>query len=200
MHLKMSATLHYRTVSLPKSMESRFTKEVAEDSTAPFAYNKRPRLPANYRRIRTLAIFGWSTSVLLFLYLCISNPSFSPSISRISNLNRGRPIPAQDTAVALIVKGGVTSRVTIVSGFYRIDSGKKHKVSGKMSPSLAYAKVCAKLCLLLLEYNEWLKNFLGSVELPIVFFCAPAMRAQIVELRGDKVRPVFPRSRHFQAF
>lgn len=161
----MSATLHYRTVSLPKSMESRFTKEVAEDSTAPFAYNKRPRLPANYRRIRTLAIFGWSTSVLLFLYLCISNPSFSPSISRISNLNRGRPIPAQDTAVALIVKGGVTSRVTIVSGFYRIDSGKKHKVS---------------------EYNEWLKNFLGSVELPIVFFCAPAMRAQIVELRGDK--------------
>ncbi|GJN87830.1 hypothetical protein Rhopal_000785-T1 [Rhodotorula paludigena] len=59
----------------------------------------------------------------------------------------------------------MTSPVTIVSSFYRVDNGKKHRVS---------------------EYHEWLGNFLHSVELPVIFYCAPSMAAYIKNLRGDK--------------
>jgi len=45
------------------------------------------------------------------------------------------------------------------------------------------------------EYQEWLTNFLGSVELPIVFYCAPSMAAYVRNLRGNKASqaaPLFP--------
>ena len=40
----------------------------------------------------------------------------------------------------------------------------------------------------LADYHNWLSNFLGSVQLPIVFFCAPGMVDLVKDLRGNKVR------------
>lgn len=39
----------------------------------------------------------------------------------------------------------------------------------------------------LTEYHEWLTTFLRSVELPIVFYCAPELSAYVKGLRGNKV-------------
>lgn len=40
----------------------------------------------------------------------------------------------------------------------------------------------------LAEYHVWIKHFLETVEVPIVFYCSPDQHEYIAGLRGDKVR------------
>ncbi|KAK4050568.1 hypothetical protein OIO90_005035 [Microbotryomycetes sp. JL221] len=169
----------------------------------------RARLPRTYRWLRMSAMIGWLLAMLLLVTLVFSHSTMAPEIERVdlgklvpSRVNMGwnwgnRPGDSSlvddqaaltgeqkaelagldvDDLKSLGHAPGATSgsklssdtyqsRVTIVSSFYRITSGKKHRVS---------------------EYHEWMTNFLGSVELPIVFYCAPALRSYVQGLRGSK--------------
>lgn len=117
------------------------------------------RLPRTYRCLRTSAFIGWTLSFLLLITLVVSHSTMAPEIPRVDlrgmALSGGRAVvgapdvgvaatvlkdlPQADKAVVAGQKelaypqraGGLQSRVTIVSGFYRIDSGKKHRVSGE---------------------------------------------------------------------
>ncbi|KAK4705888.1 hypothetical protein P7C70_g310, partial [Phenoliferia sp. Uapishka_3] len=121
-------------------------------------------VPRNYRNVRLMAYAGWAlAATLLFTFLATNvNLVGVRQLARIPGLAFGS---YHEEVAPLLPKGGVQSRVTIVSGFYKIESGKKHSIS---------------------EYDKWLRNFLTSVELPIIFYCAPAQRAFISELRGPK--------------
>lgn len=57
-----------------------------------------------------------------------------------------------------------------------------------LSLALLEARELTRLLVARTEYNEWLGNFLHSVELPIVFYCAPPFAAYVKNLRGNKVR------------
>lgn len=117
------------------------------------------RLPRTYRCLRTSAFLGWTLSFLLLITLVVSHSTMAPEIPRVDlrgmALSGGKAVvgakevgvaatvlkdlPQADNAVVAGQKelaypqraGGLQSRVTIVSGFYRIDSGKKHRVSGE---------------------------------------------------------------------
>ncbi|GAA5823002.1 hypothetical protein JCM5353_007849 [Sporobolomyces roseus] len=157
--------------------------------------SKRQRtLPRNSKCLRTTAYLGWTLAGLLFVVLVVNQSSISPSEHIQNGLARVREHPFASKLLDNVglnkvgtgavrvshaskpgrtpsatgskkMSGGVKSPVTIVSSFYRIDTGKKHRIS---------------------EYQEWLTNFLGSVELPIIFYCAPSMAAYIRNLRGNK--------------
>ncbi|GAA5887178.1 hypothetical protein JCM16303_002217 [Sporobolomyces ruberrimus] len=150
-------------------------------------------LPRNSRCLRITAYLGWTLAGLLFVVLVVSQSSISPSehlrsgfaivrehpltsklldiglnkvdfgAQRVSHASK--PGRTKATGTGNKISAGKKAPVTIVSSFYRIDSGKKHRVS---------------------EYHDWLTNFLGSVELPIIFYCAPSMSAYIRNLRGNK--------------
>ncbi|GAA6011354.1 hypothetical protein JCM11491_002755 [Sporobolomyces phaffii] len=151
-------------------------------------------LPKNSKCLRITAYLGWTLAGLLFVVLVVSQSTVSPSEHLRSGLaivrehplasklldiglnkagsgaaqkvsHASKPGRTSATAAANKMSAGSNAPVTIVSSFYRIDSGKKHRVS---------------------EYHEWLTNFLGSVELPIIFYCAPSMSAYIRNLRGNK--------------
>ncbi|GAA5954821.1 hypothetical protein JCM3765_007784 [Sporobolomyces pararoseus] len=152
-------------------------------------------LPRNSKCLRITAYLGWTLAGLLFVVLLVSQSSISPSEHLKSGLAIVREHPlasklfddigfnkvnsgaqkvshaskpgrtSSATGTGNKMTAGTKAPVTIVSSFYRIDTGKKHRVS---------------------EYHEWLTNFLGSVELPIVFYCAPSMSAYIRNLRGNK--------------
>ncbi|KAM0751823.1 hypothetical protein T439DRAFT_219924 [Meredithblackwellia eburnea MCA 4105] len=126
-------------------------------------------LPRSYRQLRTVAYAGWTLAAVLFAALIISNSTMvnvpKVDLSRIPVAFGSGSRQGYGAELEPVPKGGVQSRVTLVSGFYKVESGKKHSVS---------------------DYNKWLGNFLRTVELPIVFFCAPSQRAFIAELRGNK--------------
>ncbi|GAA5923897.1 uncharacterized protein JCM15063_005493 [Sporobolomyces koalae] len=146
-------------------------------------------LPRNSRCLRITAYLGWSLAALLLVILVVSQSSVSPSeriqhgidkvrqhpfasalLDKTSSLASAIHVhklsrPANSVGASASDSTRSNTSVTIVSSFYRIDSGKKHRVS---------------------EYHEWLTNFLGSVELPIVFYCAPSMAAYVRNLRGNK--------------
>lgn len=172
-------------------------------------------LPRNSRCLRITAYLGWTLAGLLFVVLVVSQSSISPSehlrsgfaivrehpltsklldiglnkvdfgAQRVSHASK--PGRTKATGTGNKMSAGKKASVTIVSSFYRIDSGKKHRVSGMssplfdLSPGLALTSRCS------VEYHDWLTNFLGSVELPIIFYCAPSMSAYIRNLRGNKV-------------
>ncbi|KAL8277616.1 hypothetical protein RQP46_010048 [Phenoliferia psychrophenolica] len=101
-------------------------------------------LPRNYRHLRVAACVGWTLAIVLFLSLVFTHPSvdkLSRSPFRIPDSKLGGEPPPPPIAPT----GGLQSRVTIVSGFYKIESGKKHSVS---------------------DYNKWLANFLHNYETP----------------------------------
>ncbi|KAK4052094.1 hypothetical protein OIV83_002388 [Microbotryomycetes sp. JL201] len=160
----------------------------------------RPRLPRTYRWMRTSAMIGWLVAVVLLVTLVFSHSTMAPEIEKVdlskfvpSRVNMGwnwgervgeAPLTGQEKAelagldpddiksmghaahaTGKSTSGSLRSRVTIVSSFYRITSGKKHRVS---------------------EYHEWMTNFLRSVDLPIVFYCAPSLKSYVKGLRGDK--------------
>ncbi|GAA6029993.1 hypothetical protein JCM8097_009205 [Rhodosporidiobolus ruineniae] len=160
------------------------------------AYARRPRLPRNYRSMRLIAYAGWAVAGVLFLVLVVTQSGYDTGLPRfgaggearagvkavqeaatslrgkVDAVSAGMVPSAQESKAAVASKGehklppsGLKAPVTIVSSFYRVDNGKKHRVS---------------------EYHEWLTNFLHSVELPVVFYCAPTMAAYIKNLRGNK--------------
>ncbi|BGP03443.1 Proteophosphoglycan 5 [Rhodotorula toruloides ATCC 204091] len=147
----------------------------------------RGAIPSRFPRIS----LGWLVSLALFCVLVFSHSTLAPPIRRL-DLETVRSLPnkfglrypsAPSAAVRdeeeLIevaeeveepepepeVHHGLQSDVTIVSGFYRVDSGKKHRVD---------------------EYHVWIKHFLETVEIPIVFYCSPDQHDYIAGLRGDK--------------
>ncbi|KPV77035.1 uncharacterized protein RHOBADRAFT_42248 [Rhodotorula graminis WP1] len=146
-------------------------------------------VPRNYRRLRLAAYLGWALAGVLVVALAASHGTVPSELrdlrplagvrdaaARVGAAAAGRAARpptgagaqsghASAAAAAAATASGETSPVTIVSSFYRVDSGKKHRVS---------------------EYNEWLGNFLHSVELPIVFYCAPSFAAYVKNLRGNK--------------
>ncbi|GAA5976877.1 hypothetical protein JCM5350_007275 [Sporobolomyces pararoseus] len=153
-------------------------------------------LPRNSKCLRITAYLGWTLAGLLFVVLLVSQSSISPSehiksglaivrehpltsklfddigfnkvdsgAQKVSHASKPGRTTTSSTGTGNKMSAGTKAPVTIVSSFYRIDSGKKHRVS---------------------EYHEWLTNFLGSVELPIIFYCAPSMSAYIRNLRGNK--------------
>ncbi|SCZ92522.1 BZ3500_MvSof-1268-A1-R1_Chr5-2g07940 [Microbotryum saponariae] len=160
-----------------------------------------PSTPSARHSVRVVAVLGWLVAFVLFLAMAMTNSdaeSRKSSVMSLRNVTQpyletvGKlgskagfdvsafvrlPAPSQPfdgaaakahshSGTAEVVEGEAPkSRVTLISAFYRIDSGKKHRVS---------------------EYHAWLSNFLGHVELPIVFYCAPEMRPLITGLRGSK--------------
>ncbi|GAA5863323.1 hypothetical protein JCM1840_007487 [Sporobolomyces johnsonii] len=162
------------------------------------AYSRRVRLPPrNYRCMRITAYLGWTFAAILFIVIVASQTMVTPA-AQMPRLGLGRTRPAGGAVASQLVKGeavvvstlasvgedvaratptastssagkkmagGAQAPVTIVSSFYRVVNGKKHRVS---------------------EYHEWLTNFLHSVELPVMFYCAPSMAAYIRNLRGNK--------------
>ncbi|BGP37220.1 hypothetical protein JCM10449v2_001125 [Rhodotorula kratochvilovae] len=157
--------------------------------------SRRLNLPRNYRILRLSAYLGWTLAGVLLLVLVVNRPTAPSELQHLRQLQRfGLGSGLREAATAVRVKAaaasagtvarptgglagikdegehmlaapGTTSPVTIVSSFYRVDNGKKHRVS---------------------EYHEWLGNFLHSVELPIIFYCAPSLAAYIKNLRGNK--------------
>jgi hypothetical protein len=109
--------------------------------------------------LRITAYLGWTLAGLLFVVLLVSQSSISPSEHLKSGLAIVREHPlasklfddiglnkmgsgAQKVSHASKpgrtasgtgskMSGGTKAQVTIVSSFYRIDSGKKHRVSGE---------------------------------------------------------------------
>lgn len=57
-----------------------------------------------------------------------------------------------------------TSRVTMVSAFFHLEKSK-HTID---------------------EYKSWLKNFLGTVEAPVVFYTDNESAEMVREMRGNK--------------
>ncbi|GAA5974128.1 hypothetical protein JCM11641_003451 [Rhodosporidiobolus odoratus] len=207
----MSSAAHYRALSVtglanPSSTTSRRPSVDFKSETLPLAheshaellndaYARRPRVPRNLRSLRFAAYAGWGLAGLLFLVLLVSNSSYAPSVAQYApfgGAGRGAEVAqeavtsvrgkveaelvgmtasAQESASAEIKQvqklpiAGMQAPVTIISSFYRVDNGKKHRVS---------------------EYHEWLTNFLHSVELPIIFYCAPTLAAYVKNLRGNK--------------
>ncbi|GAA5826182.1 hypothetical protein JCM11251_007197 [Rhodosporidiobolus azoricus] len=211
----MSSTAHYRALSvtgLANPSSSTTTRRSSVDlksETLPLnndphsdllqdAYARRPRVPRNYRCMRLAAYAGWAVAGVLFIALLVSNSSYAPNltaydlgtlgglrspagaaqevVTSVANTevahSAGMVAGVKESKMAEANKGekklppsGLQAPVTIVSSFYRVDNGKKHRVS---------------------EYHEWLTNFLHSVELPIIFYCAPSMAAYIRNLRGSK--------------
>lgn len=125
------------------------------------------RLPRSYRNLRTSAFLGWTISFVLLITLVVSHSTMAPEIPRVDlrgmALGGGRVLasPKENGAVATGLQqikepfndlqypdkaGGLQSRVTIVSGFYRIESGKKHRVSGEL------------VVLLLLRRLDWMQS------------------------------------------
>ncbi|GAA5894452.1 uncharacterized protein JCM6883_002107 [Sporobolomyces salmoneus] len=182
----------------PFSIERKYSDEPPSDAALlDEARSRQVRpLPKNSKCLRISAYLGWALAMLLLVVLLVGRSSVSPSEHIRSGLARVREHPLAsklfddigfskiEPTAALKVShasrpggnnstagngskmvGGLKAPVTIVSSFYRIDSGKKHRVS---------------------EYHEWLTNFLGSVELPIIFYCAPSMSAYVRNLRGNK--------------
>ncbi|KAK4700855.1 hypothetical protein P7C70_g5387, partial [Phenoliferia sp. Uapishka_3] len=143
----------------------RETEEVREEFflIPPHRFEPHPR---NYRNLRILVYLGWALSAgLLCTFITPDTPRlrFLP-VGNVRQATEFRP-QNRDAMAPLLPTGGVESPVTIVSGYYRIQTGRKHSTA---------------------EYDSWLRNFLTSVELPIVFFCAPSQRAMVSELRGPK--------------
>lgn len=174
------AKVHYQSLSRgfqsresfsgidPPRLRTRGSK-VSEDVGLLQAYatQQRHNLPRNYRTLRIAAYAGWGLAALLLASHLISY--FSP-FDAVPRVDFGMSGLAPGVEQQVLERqgasgGGIHSRVTIVSGFYKVESGKKHSVS---------------------DYNKWLATFLRSVDLPIVFYCAPSMRAFISELRGQK--------------
>lgn len=148
-HDLVAMAVHYRTLSRefasresfseidPPGLRSRGSK-VSEDALllrrAYSAQNQHTlSLPRNYRNLRASACAGWSIAALLLLTLLISHSTStagSDGALRIPGLSFGgrrtEPLPLEP-----VPKGGVKSRVTIVSGFFQVDSGKKHSVAGE---------------------------------------------------------------------
>ncbi|GAA6047937.1 hypothetical protein JCM3770_006434 [Rhodotorula araucariae] len=153
------------------------------------------QLSRNYRLLRLSAYFGWTVAGVLLFVLVVQQSGASNELQRFTQLQHfrlgsgtrevattvraaldvasagrmarptGRFAAAGDAGEHTLAAPGTTSPVTIVSSFYRVDNGKKHRVS---------------------EYHEWLGNFLHSVELPIIFYCAPSFAAYVKNLRGNK--------------
>ncbi|BGP13219.1 hypothetical protein JCM10213_005011 [Rhodosporidiobolus nylandii] len=205
----MSSSTHYRALSvtgLANPSSSGTTRRSSVDlksESLPLshdphadllsdAYARRPRVPRNYRLMRLAAYGGWAVAGVLFLVLVVSNSSYAPDMAQYAPFGGegGGRETAQDAATSVrsrlkaevvektasevhsteavvqrLPPAGMQAPVTIVSSFYRVDNGKKHRVS---------------------EYHEWLTNFLHSVELPIVFYCAPSLAAYVRNLRGNK--------------
>ncbi|GAA6052622.1 hypothetical protein JCM3770_006407 [Rhodotorula araucariae] len=143
-----------------------------------------PAIPSRFRAIN----LGWLLSGILFVALVLSQSTPGPPIPRLDletvrslptkfgllypgRLDATRPAAEETVDVpeveetATEAHAGLRSNVTIISGFFRVDSGKKHRVD---------------------EYHVWIKHFLETVELPIVFYCAPDQHEYIAGLRGDK--------------
>ncbi|GAA6015566.1 hypothetical protein JCM10207_008128 [Rhodosporidiobolus poonsookiae] len=209
----MSGANHYRALSVtglaqPSSTTSRRTSVDLKSESLPLnhdphsdllqdAYSRRSRLPRNYRSMRIIAYAGWTVAGVLFLVLILSHTDYVPEYSpfalgrmggaagveavqdvatemrgKVEAASAGMTASASEVKKAEANKGahklppsGLEAPVTIISSFYRVDNGKKHRVS---------------------EYHEWLTNFLHSVELPIIFYCAPSLAAYIKNLRGNK--------------
>ncbi|SCV72559.1 BQ2448_4096 [Microbotryum intermedium] len=158
-----------------------------------------PSTPSARQSVRAVAVLGWVVAFMLFLAMAMTNSSAESRKSSMMSIRKvtkpyletvgklgskagfdvsafvGLPAPSQSFdgmaakghshTTAAVETDPPHNRVTLVSAFYRIDSGKKHRVS---------------------EYHAWLSNFLGNVELPIVFYCAPEMRPLITGFRGSK--------------
>jgi len=135
-------------------------------------------LPRSATCFHRTAMAGWALAVILLMTLVVSHSTLTPEIKRVDlshlphhaldlvgkaafDAVRGN----HDLAEYNPIIGGLQSTVTIVSSFYRIDTGKKHSVS---------------------DYHNWLTTFFGTVEQPIVFYCAPALRDYVQGLRGSK--------------
>lgn len=142
----------------------------------PLVWSERRR-PRSQRLFRIIAYTGWALSILLLLLLGLSHSTLAPkSLPRLDlgrfELNLGR--------------GSTKAHpVTIVSGFYLVDGGKKHSIDGEYSVLSLSSRLFTHSHA---EYHDWLSNFLSSVELPIIFYCAPSLVDWVQELRGDKVR------------
>lgn len=125
--------------------------------------SKRQRtLPRNSKCLRTTAYLGWTLAGLLFVVLVVNQSSISPSEHIQNGLARVREHPFASKLLDNVglnkvgtgavrvshaskpgrtpsatgskkMSGGVKSPVTIVSSFYRIDTGKKHRISGRFT-------------------------------------------------------------------
>lgn len=122
-------------------------------------------LPRNYRRLRLSAYLGWAVATILLIALAVSQSPASNDLRQLGPLGAMRSSAWRSSASAMRGKVGaasagrlskptgsaaaldasmhasaapasIASPVTIVSSFYRVDSGKKHRVSGT-SPAIS---------------------------------------------------------------
>ncbi|KAI5481072.1 hypothetical protein MNV49_006258 [Pseudohyphozyma bogoriensis] len=140
------------------------SKQFGSDELGRFAFSKGLRIPRSRRQFLIKQYAGWAVAAALLLLNLLSRTSLLPTFASTSAPPPLSSASAKGTE-SRIAKGGIQSNVTIISSFYKVESGKKHSV---------------------VEYEQWMRNFLSNVELPIIFYCAPSMRAQISKLRGNK--------------
>lgn len=141
------AKVHYQSLSRgfhsresfsgidPPRLRTRGSK-VSEDAGLLQAYatQQRHNLPRNYRTLRIAAYAGWGLAALLLASHLISY--FSP-FDAVPRVDFGMSGLAPGVEQQVLERqgasgGGIHSRVTIVSGFYKVESGKKHSVSGAL--------------------------------------------------------------------
>ncbi|GAA6061179.1 hypothetical protein JCM10212_002392 [Sporobolomyces blumeae] len=132
--------------------------------------------PRGYRCLRLSAVAGWTLVIFLLVVLAGKSERIRDKIDVVrhhpyahkllGSTEADKDALGREASVSpKKMTTGIRKPVTIVSSFYRIETGKKHRVS---------------------EYHDWMTNFLGSVELPIIFYCAPTMAAEVRHLRGAK--------------
>jgi hypothetical protein len=143
-------------------IESPIDDDSSDESSllpAPSSYQSL-RFPRNYRILRRSANLGWLVSLSLFITLVLSHSTLAPPIQcfHLDSLkafpktfripypygNEQRYDPALQRLGANSTDDDVNPvrthhhnkvqyNVTIASGFYRVDSGKKHRVDGKLA-------------------------------------------------------------------